>query len=195
MILVTELTKSLYRWVNGTRKAVACTESAAVMAASNADPAIPSRPASPESDALALLRLGHHTANGGRTRDQIMEAMLLLWRHQPRIAESYADALDAVRDGAVLMVAGDYFRVPGRLKIGGRFGRAPGAYHEVTVGPLLRDGPDPVLTWRDPLGKKPRYRPSEIAWSSVVRFALAPTQVLIFDKNAWLDSGVDTQAV
>ena len=190
MYNVTE--RGLIERILGVPKYVACSEAASLDALHWANP----NSSQSNAEVRRLYNVGQHTANGGRTTAQIRAAISIRYGHTPGIVASMADALEALRAGNVLTVAGDY----GNL--GTHFARwdlpfarrKPGPnLHRVCVGPIEPNpGTDPRVWWRDPLGPPSNassYTGEWALWSMVEAFntcsETGPGDVMTFPKGIW----------
>src|ERR1035437_2379928 len=92
-------------------KYVMCTQTAAVMAANAAKPAIPAAC----KEGRPLCALSAHVASGATTQVQLMAEIKAAWDLTPKPAASYGAALSALTAGSALIVAGDYGALPANL--------------------------------------------------------------------------------
>ena len=175
------------RTIAGRRKFVSCTECANLMGVGWAMPQASTR------STAALIRLynaGKHDANGGSTPNFIVAAVLSQFKHKPTALTSFADALAALRAGAVLAVPGDMGRLGTHfIRWDPRFARGGAAWHDIAVGPIAigDTSDDPWVWWRDPLGKGSTYKGEWAQWSMVMKFAFNPKtyNILAYLHNAW----------
>jgi hypothetical protein len=86
-------------------------------------------------------------------------------------------------------MSGDYHNLPAELQRWDKpFGANPGAWHDVAVGPIAAGdtSANPWVWWRDPLARGAGYHGEWVQWFTIFAFALAPADVLIFGRNAWV---------
>lgn len=167
------------RIILGVPRFVACTEAATMDAVNWALP-------TSSLSTLELRRLyntGKHEPNGGRTTPEIFDAVVAHYHHTPEHVIDLQDALNKLRNGYVLTVAGDAHNLPPILWTGS-FGTKPKAWHLLAFGPIDMYAPNitnPWLWYRDPLG-----RTGWVRWSTLVHFAFGPKDILAYPHMGWM---------
>lgn len=174
--------------IDGVSKWVACGEASAMDGAHWSNPSTPMSTA----ELHGLYAAGVHSANGGRTTDQLAAAVTAYYHHAPGRVSSYAAALAALRAGAVLQMSINYHNLPAELqRWDPAFAAEPEAWHGVAVGPIATGdtSADPLVWWRDPLSAGGTIG-EWVYWSTVLVAALDPSMILVFGHNAWVTAPI-----
>lgn len=133
-----------------------------------------------------LHAIGQHTANGGRTTDQMIAAMRAFSGHTPARCLTYEQALEYLRQDFSLAVAVDYGKFGTSLVAPGSFAFARGgdAWHDVAVN-LIENGTDPRVWVRDPLRNAGWGVGKETKWSAILHAVLDPTDIVVYPRRGW----------
>lgn len=186
--LVNVSERGLIRRILGRNKYVACTEAASMDAIRWANPG--SSLSARELD--RLYKTGFHTGNGGRTTLQILAAVRARYGHSPDRVTSLENALDKLRAGYVLTVAGNYGLLGTHFaRWDLRFARGPQpASHCLCFGPLdplTMNTDDPSGALRDPLRKSGAGQWEWAKWSMVsTDFAFGASDMLAYPHLGWV---------
>ena len=171
--------------VNGANRFCSCTECANLNAIRWANPA----QSLSTAELIRLYHTGAHEPNGGRTTDQMLAAVVARYHHTPARPASIDAALELLRAGYVLAVAGDYGKLgTSMVHPNEAFARGPDPWHCVTFGPI-RAGDvttNPIGLWRDPLMRGASYHGRLVNWFTVLTFAFGPADMLAYPQDGWV---------